>query len=211
MATTKQITDNQSKAVAAPADILLLRDVSSNSDKKTTIAGISSAVVTSVPDASIPATKVNMDTTPAAFMHFGSFGSGTGQVINVTPAIVLFDSITNNSGTGITKHANGTMRIATAGFYCLILNLYNINSDSGTGAAGAIRWSSNNVTWTYAVPFGNNQTVDGGRGTAVRVVMQYLPADSYVQAQATSTAAIRFGASSEESKVNSSLQIFRVG
>lgn len=55
----KQITDNASKSPVAAGDILLVRDVTSNTDKKTTVAGITPAVATSLQAGEIAVSKVN--------------------------------------------------------------------------------------------------------------------------------------------------------
>lgn len=58
----KQITDNASKSPVAQEDILLVRDVTSNTDKKTTVAGLATAVAANFPDGSIPSRKIKPTT-----------------------------------------------------------------------------------------------------------------------------------------------------
>ncbi|WMM74480.1 hypothetical protein RCF27_09435 [Rhodococcus pyridinivorans] len=55
----KQFTDQPSLPSADAGDIIPLRDVSAGVDKRTTVAGLVAAVMTSVPDGSIPAEKLN--------------------------------------------------------------------------------------------------------------------------------------------------------
>lgn len=49
----RQITDNASKSPVAAADVLLVRDITTNTDKKTTVAGLAPAVASNIPDQSI--------------------------------------------------------------------------------------------------------------------------------------------------------------
>lgn len=54
----KQITDNASKSPVAAADVLLVRDVTSNTDKKTTISGIAPAVAANIPAGAVSASQL---------------------------------------------------------------------------------------------------------------------------------------------------------
>lgn len=82
----KQITDNASKSPVAVSDVLLVRDVTSNTDKKTTVSGLAPAVAASLPEFSVPVTSLvasrdvlysSTDTstfsvaTPGSFVTFG--------------------------------------------------------------------------------------------------------------------------------------------
>jgi|GEM_PF-4066306 len=69
----KQITDNASKSPVAAADILLVRDVSSNTDKKSTVSGLAPAI-----EASLSSDGAWKSWTPT----WGNLTSGTNTVGN---------------------------------------------------------------------------------------------------------------------------------
>jgi hypothetical protein len=52
---TKQISDQPSKVTASASDLVLIRDTTSNSDKKTTVSGLASGVAANLPNNSVNA------------------------------------------------------------------------------------------------------------------------------------------------------------
>lgn len=74
-----QIPDKSLKAVAAPADLVLIRDQSSNTDKRTTVAGLAAGIAPSIPPDSITQDQLDIETTGIIAMRVagGSVDQGT--------------------------------------------------------------------------------------------------------------------------------------
>lgn len=127
----KQITDNASKAIAAAADILLLRDVTSNTDKYTTTAGLATAVAANLPAGSVMSSSLGLSKTVDA-NGWTVYNYGAHKVYNYRQSF----SVTKVSGeyvdltavalpVGISTVGTNAVR---AGFNC------NVASDTQSGS-----------------------------------------------------------------------------
>ncbi|MGR6521608.1 hypothetical protein ACU5JM_08235 [Rhodococcus erythropolis] len=133
----KQITDNASKSPVAQEDILLVRDVTSNTDKKTTVAGVAPAVAANLPPASVSSAKIN----------FG--GSGAGVWWEEIARTTIASSGTSIIVSGI-PYRKYMQVIVTAWPGGAALDMY-IRFNGDTSANYVWRYDGNNGTVTNTV------------------------------------------------------------
>lgn len=108
----KQITDNASKSPVAQEDILLVRDVTSNTDKKTTVAGVAPAVAANFPDGAISSKAIS---NPYKFRGYrtSSFTLTAGDFTKIP-----FDTESYDTGSNFDIATNkGRFTAPAAGFF----------------------------------------------------------------------------------------------
>lgn len=144
----KQITDNASKSPVAQEDILLVRDVTSNTDKKTTVSGLSAAVAANVPEGGLSSKSL---TNPHQFRVYrnSAFSLTAGSFTKIPYDTKSYDTgsnldIVTNTGrfTAVTAgfyHFDATVYIAAGGDTSLWCVLYK----NGTRYAAGNKFSAN--------------------------------------------------------------------
>lgn len=76
----KQFTDNPTKTPAAPEDVIPFRDVTTNSDKKTTISGLAPAIASSFAASSVPVASLSGVAWQAYVPTISGFSVGNATV-----------------------------------------------------------------------------------------------------------------------------------
>lgn len=145
----KQITDNASKSPVSTTDLLLVRDVTSNTDKKTTVSGISPAVASSLPALSVQKAALEKPHYNALFLATGGVSGGLVIAAN-TQNWFAFDVADTVNGNGITATtgANPYLTVVRDGLYEMSSQWW---ASDGVGGTSFIQWWAfsfdNGATW----------------------------------------------------------------
>lgn len=177
----KQISDFVTKSPAAAADLLLIRDVTSNTEKKTPISGIAAAVAPNLPAETVPKTSIERPHYNSLFYATG--GASGGQVIGAssqTPAGFDASDTVNGLGVTVATGANAYLKTARDGLYALTTQWW---AAGGVGGNSFILWwfisTDNGSTWNIFRESDRSISLDTAGPTYSRV--EWLPANSRVR------------------------------
>lgn len=205
--------------IANPADddVLAIVDDDATTTKKWSLAnvkiwlqGLTDLITTSmITDRAVTASKIDYTTNPMGQMTYSSFGVSGGQVIAVTTATdLIFDVLTKNSNTVVTKQSNGIMKVSEAGWYLLVLNVSKV--DVNSDMLLKFQYSTDNSTYYDVTEWSNQQNIPVNRSLNISAI-KYMDADSYVKSVGYTYTQTRIAADSANEKQECSFTIVRVG